>query len=218
MHLILLKESSKLDTPVKYRTIESASYGEYREKGSKFFAFAYPVENEDDIKKFQDELRAQFHDARHHCYAWILGYTGEQYRSNDDGEPMHSAGDPILGQIRSENLTNVLIIVVRYFGGTKLGVSGLINAYKTAASRALMNSKVIEKEVTDGVLLTYSYDATSEVMRLIDSMNAQITDQSFTEVCNVNLRVNISFINQFLDQVELLKKMGHEVEANGSAT
>ncbi|MCA6074029.1 IMPACT family protein [Fulvivirga sedimenti] len=205
-----------MDAPVTYRTIESPSYGEYREKGSKFFAFAYPVENDQDIRKFQDELRAQFHDARHHCYAWVLGHNGEQYRANDDGEPTHSAGDPILGQIRSENITEVLIVVVRYFGGTKLGIGGLVNAYKTAAARALLNSKIIEKEVTDGVHITYSYDATSEVMRLIDSMSARITDQTFTDVCSVDVRVNISFVDQFLEQVNLLKKMGHEVDVSAT--
>jgi uncharacterized YigZ family protein len=199
--------------PITYRTIRLPSYGEYREKGSKFFAFAYPVADEDEIRKYQDELRAQFHDARHHCYAWILGRDGEQYRANDDGEPGHSAGDPILGQIRSENLTYVLIVVVRYFGGTKLGVSGLINAYKTSAGRALMNADIIVKPVTDEITLTYNYDDTSDVMRLIDSFNAQITHQHFTEKCTVTIELNISYTGEFLEKIELLENTGHEVSA-----
>ena len=200
-----------MDERVTYRCIEQPSYGEYREKGSKFFAFAFPVFSEDDIRKHQQELREQFHDARHHCYAWILGNDGEHYRANDDGEPGHSAGDPILGQLRSENLTNSLIVVVRYFGGTKLGVSGLINAYRTAASRAVMNAKIIEKEVADEITLTYSYNDTNEVMRLIDSVHAEITHQRFTDVCVVTLNVNVGQTARFIEQVDLLRKTGSAI-------
>ena len=201
-------------SPVTYRTIDSPSYGEYREKGSKFFAFAYPVSSENEIKQYQDELRTQFHDARHHCYAFITGFDGSVYRASDDGEPAHSAGDPILGQIRSEELTNVLIVVVRDFGGTKLGVSGLINAYRTAAERAIMNATIVEKEVTDKLSLTYSYDDTSEVMRLIDTLNVHIDNQDFTEVCTANIQVNVAFTDKFLSQVDQLQKTGHAVEAS----
>jgi len=113
-----------------YFTIKHESEGFYKEKGSKFLAFAYPVQDEAAVKERTSELKKVYYDARHHCYAYILGHDGEQYRASDDGEPNHSAGDPILGQIKSNNLTNTLIVVVRYFGGTKLGISGLINAYK----------------------------------------------------------------------------------------
>ncbi|MEJ2005902.1 MAG: YigZ family protein [Cyclobacteriaceae bacterium] len=203
-----------MNDPVTYRTIKLPSYGEYREKGSKFFAFAYPVRDEEDIRKFQDELRSQFHDARHHCYAWVLGTDADRYRANDDGEPGHSAGDPILGQIRSEELTHVLIIVVRYFGGTKLGVSGLINAYKTAASRAIMNADIIIKQVVDEVTLTYRYDDTSEVMRLLDDDDGKIMHQHFTEKCTVTLELNIAHTPYFMDQIQLLKDKGYEVKAD----
>jgi len=200
--------------PVTYRTIKLASYGEYREKGSKFFAFAYPVADEDEIKKYQEELRIQFHDARHHCYAWVLGMDADRFRANDDGEPGHSAGDPILGQIKSEELTNTLIVVIRYFGGTKLGVSGLINAYRTAAARALMNADIISKQVTDEITLTYSYDDTSEVMRLIDANEAVIVHQHFTEKCTITIEINVAYTARFMEKIELLRQTGHEVVAD----
>src|SRR5690242_5641679 len=120
-----------------YQTIEKSSDSIYKEKGSRFLAFARPVSSESDVKKVLESLRKEYFDARHHCFAWILGPEKKLFRAFDDGEPNHSAGDPILGQIRSRNLTNVLVVVVRYFGGTKLGVGGLISAYKTAASDAL---------------------------------------------------------------------------------
>src|SRR6186713_1623645 len=126
-------------------TITSASQGIYKEKGSKFLSFAYPVQSESDIKEHIAFLKSEYFDARHHCYAWMLGPERNHFRAFDDGEPNHSAGDPILGQIRSKNLTNVLVVVVRYFGGTKLGVGGLISAYKIAAEEALSKAVIIEK-------------------------------------------------------------------------
>ena len=116
-----------------YHTIASGAEGSYKEKGSKFLAFAYPVASEAEVKEKIEALKAKYFDARHHCYAWILGAEKKLYRANDDGEPNHSAGDPILGQLRAMNLTNVLIVVVRYFGGVKLGVGGLVTAYRSAA-------------------------------------------------------------------------------------
>jgi uncharacterized YigZ family protein len=130
-----------------YRTIQAPTEGIYKEKGSKFLAFAYPVETEADVKGHLERIKKEYFDARHHCFAYMLGADRKKFRAFDDGEPNHSAGDPILGQIRSKNITNVLVIVVRYFGGTKLGVGGLISAYKTAAEDALNRAAVIEKEV-----------------------------------------------------------------------
>ena len=202
-----------MSSPVIYRTIKLPSYGEYREKGSKFFAFAYPVENEDEISKYRDELKSQFHDARHHCYAWVLGQDGDKYRANDDGEPNHSAGDPILGQIRSESLTHILIVVVRYFGGTKLGVSGLINAYKTAAHRAILNADILEKQVTDEVTLTYDYNDTNDVMRIVDGVKGKIIHQHFTDKCTVTVLINKAYTAQFYKKVNLLQKTGRDVSA-----
>lgn len=127
----------------EYLTISKPSEGLFKDRGSKFLAFAYPVSSEDEIKEIQEHLRSEYHDARHHCYAYMLGKDKNVFRANDDGEPSSTAGKPILGQIKSYDLTNILIVVIRYFGGTKLGVSGLINAYKTAAEEALKNAKII---------------------------------------------------------------------------
>ncbi|MEQ8687247.1 MAG: YigZ family protein [Imperialibacter sp.] len=168
-----------------FQSIKATSEGFYKEKGSKFLAFAFPVRTEDDIKHRLDELRKQYYDARHHCYAYILGNKSDKYRANDDGEPNHSAGDPILGQIRSKDLTNTLVVVVRYFGGTKLGVSGLITAYKTAAKEALDASEVIETIIKDEVLIDFAYEQTSDVMRLAKEFGLEIEGQTFQETCSL---------------------------------
>ena len=131
-----------------YHTLGNTAEGSYKEKGSKFMAFAYPVVSESEIKERLEALRKKYFDARHHCFAYILGADKTRFRAFDDGEPNHSAGDPILGQIRSRDLTNVLVVVVRYFGGVKLGVGGLISAYKAAAEEALNNAIVMERDVT----------------------------------------------------------------------
>ncbi len=157
----------------------------YKEKGSKFIAFAYPVRSEEEVKAQLDLLKKEYYDARHHCYAYILGSLGQKYRANDDGEPNHSAGDPILGQIRSRALTNTLVVVVRYFGGTKLGVSGLITAYKVAAAEALDKAGAIDVAITDMVKIWYPYEKTSEVMRLVGEFNIDIIGQTFTEMCEL---------------------------------
>lgn len=168
-----------------FQSIKATAEGFYKEKGSKFLAYAFPVRTEDDIKNRLDDLRKQYYDARHHCYAYILGNKSEKYRANDDGEPNHSAGDPILGQIRSKNLTNTLVVVVRYFGGTKLGVSGLITAYKTAAKEALDAAEVIETTIKDEVMIDFTYEQTSDVMRLAKEFNLEIQNQTFQETCSL---------------------------------
>jgi uncharacterized YigZ family protein len=146
-----------------YRTIARPSEGEYKEKGSRFLGFAFPVSTEEEIKGHITFLRKKYFDARHHCYAWMLGADRKLFRAFDDGEPNHSAGDPILGQIRSKGLTNVLVVIVRYFGGVKLGVGGLISAYRTAAEEALNKAEVIEQDVMDCIHISYDYAATPEV-------------------------------------------------------
>src|SRR5690606_13112233 len=145
------------------------------------------VKSEEEIKERIEQLRKKYYDARHHCFAWMLGPDKKQFRAFDDGEPNHSAGDPILGQIRSKNLTNVLVVVVRYFGGIKLGVGGLITAYKTAAEDALNNASVIEKEVTEDCLITFDYASTSDVMRLVKELNLTIVSQTFDEHCRLRI-------------------------------
>ncbi|MDA0196697.1 MAG: YigZ family protein [Bacteroidetes bacterium] len=169
-----------------FLTIKAEATGLYKEKGSKFLSFAFPVQSEDDIKRFLEKLRKEYHDARHHCYAYILKADQSQFRANDDGEPNHSAGDPILGKIRSRNLTNTLVVVVRYFGGTKLGVSGLINAYKTAASDSLDKIEVRRIIITQPIELEFEYGVTNEVIRLVHEFSLELSNQKFNEPCKIS--------------------------------
>lgn len=195
----------------QYLTISQGGEGLYKEKGSKFIAHAFYVASESDVKEIQDDLRQQYHDARHHCYAYVIGPDKSLYRANDDGEPNHSAGDPILGQINSKELTNTLVVVIRYFGGTKLGVSGLINAYKLAAEEALSNSKIVTVDITKTVAIKYGYPATSEVMRLVDEFELKITDQIFEGECSIKGEVKIGLLDEFKSKVQLLIDTGSEI-------
>jgi uncharacterized YigZ family protein len=164
-----------------YLSISKSTEGIFRDRGSRFIAFAFPVKSEQEIKEILNQLRKEHHGANHHCYAWRLGADKQSYRANDDGEPNNSAGKPILGQIQSKDLTNILIVVVRYFGGTLLGVSGLINAYRTAAADALDKSVIITHHVTESFRVEFEYSQTSEVMRMLKSSEAEITHQGFDE-------------------------------------
>jgi uncharacterized YigZ family protein len=171
-----------------YRTIETPSEGIYREKGSKFLAFAYPVSDAESIKDHLAILQHKYHDARHYCYAWRLEPGKTRYRINDGGEPSGTAGKPIYGQIVSRDLTDVLVVVVRYFGGTKLGVSGLIQAYRRAASDALDHSKIIECRVYDSLKLEFSYVQMNAVMRVIKDKQLDFVDQNFDMDCSLVLK------------------------------
>lgn len=172
-----------------FLTIETTSQGIYKEKGSKFLAFAYPVRTLEEVKNHLQNLRKTYYDARHWCYAYILGKDKGQYRANDDGEPSGSAGLPILGQLKSKNVTNVLVIVVRYFGGTKLGVSGLIHAYKTVTAEALENASIIEEIVQDEVTFTFEYLQMNDVMKLIKEYQLNIKNQKFDNQCEMTIWV-----------------------------
>ncbi|TFH21809.1 MAG: YigZ family protein [Bacteroidia bacterium] len=172
-----------------YRTIENHSEGIYKEKGSKFLAFAYPVSSEEEISQYQADLRKQYHDARHHCYAWRLGPEKLVYRVNDDGEPSGSAGKPIFGQIQSRDLSDILVVVVRYFGGTLLGVGGLIRAYRSAASDALDHNSIIERRVFDKMKLDFAYVHMNSVMKLIKDLHLEFENQLFDLDCSLILRV-----------------------------
>jgi len=194
-----------------YQTIEKPVEGIYKEKGSRFLAFAYPVEHEGDIKERLLQLRKKYFDARHHCYAWMLGAEQKHFRANDDGEPNHSAGDPILGQIRSKQLTNVLVVVVRYFGGTKLGVGGLISAYKIAAEDALNKAIILEKEVVIPFSLLYDYNATPEVMRLVKEFDLSISEQTFNDLCILKGTVALKQKERLIEKVTLLKALSTSV-------
>jgi uncharacterized YigZ family protein len=196
---------------LSFQSISGPSEGIYKELGSKFLAFAYPVSTYEEIKSRIEDLKKEYFDARHHCYAWMLGKEKDRFRAFDDGEPNHSAGDPILGQIKSKNITNVLVVVVRYFGGVKLGVGGLIQAYKTAAENALNHATIIEHEVTQTVIFNYPYESTVEVMRLVKEYDLQIVQQQFLESCTLQAEVKQKYVDPLKSRAELLKVMGHRI-------
>jgi len=194
-----------------FLTIESSAEGLYKESGSKFLAFAYPVSSEDEIKAKIEVLKKKYFDATHYCFAWILGADKSRFRAFDDGEPNHSAGDPILGQIRSKNLTNVLVVVVRYYGGTKLGVGGLIQAYKTAAEESLNNASIIEMDVTEKIAIQYSYDETSDVMRLVKEFEIKILSEKYLEKSSLLIEVKLASKEALFKRLVLLQQTGHEI-------
>ena len=162
-----------------YKTIETTGQGLYKEKGSRFISFAIPVLNETEVKRELELLRNKYHDARHHCYAYVIGFDKNGSRANDDGEPSGTAGRPILGQIVSADLTNTLIVVIRYFGGIKLGVSGLIQAYRTAAKEAIGQANIISRIVSDIYELEFSYITMNDVMRIIKEESCTILSTQF---------------------------------------
>ncbi len=172
-----------------YKTIAAPAEGLYKEKGSKFISLAYPVQSEGQIKEIVAELKDKFYDARHHCYAWMLGADKKNFRANDDGEPSSTAGRPILGQIQSNDLTNILIVVIRYFGGTKLGVSGLINAYREAAADALCHAEVVEKTVDEQIRICFSYLVLNDVMKIVKEENPEVLERNFELQCEMLLSI-----------------------------
>jgi len=166
-------------------TIEAPTDGMYKEKGSKFIAHAFPLMSKDDTSHYLNELKKRYFDARHHCYAWVHGLEDQTWRANDDGEPSHSAGDPILGQLRSYKLTNTLVVVVRYFGGTKLGVGGLINAYKTASHLALEKASTVQLFEKKRLVLEFDYAQMSMVEKLITDFELDV-ERKYDQKCRVN--------------------------------
>ena len=176
----------------------------YKDKNSKFFGYAFPVSNEDEIKSHIEALKKQHHSARHWCYAYQLGAQEEHitYRVNDDGEPNNSAGMPIYGQILSFEVTNILIVVVRYFGGIKLGVSGLINAYKTAAQLALENSTIISELITQNIMVAFDYANINKVMRIVKERNLNIINQKLELDCEITISVRLQEIPTVLEIFE----------------
>lgn len=176
-----------------YQTIATPIEAEFKDKGSRFIAFAYPIQTTAEVKEYVDALREQHHKARHWCYAYRIGINGMQLRANDDGEPSGSAGRPILGQIDSAGLTDVLVVVVRYFGGTLLGVPGLINAYKSATAAALAKAKVLEKNVEKIVFLRCEYPYLNDAIRIAKQYQAKIIQQDLQLDCH--LHVSIPLVN-----------------------
>jgi uncharacterized YigZ family protein len=175
-----------------YQTIEQESQGNFKDKGSKFYAFAFPLKNEDEVKEKLTRLRREHHGAKHFCYAWRLGAEKIIFRVNDDGEPSSTAGKPILGQLQRFNVTNILIVVVRYFGGTLLGVSGLINAYRNAATDALKNAEIKQMIIEREIILDFTYNELAEVMNVIKQENLVIISTRFEEKCNLFFSVRKS--------------------------
>jgi len=191
-----------------FLTIASESTGVYKEKGSKFLAFAYPVKTEEEVKEKLDFLRKKYFDARHHCYAYRLGAGGERYRANDDGEPANSAGKPILGQLMAHCVTNVLVVVVRYFGGILLGVGGLVHAYKQAAADALAHAETVTDVLTETWRLTFAYADLNPVLKVVKDMNLDCYEQDFNLNCSMKVKVQKNLSEQLkkrLEQVESLE-------------
>ena len=181
-----------------YSSIAAPSRGLFKDNGSRFIAFAYPVETEAQIKEIVASLKKEYHDARHHCYAYRLGYKADVFRANDDGEPSGSAGRPILGQIDSRGLSDVLVVVVRYFGGIKLGIPGLIRAYKTSSDDALSQAEVVEKIAAVNYRVEFGYMAMNFVMKVLKDMKIEAGDQQFDMRCSAVVRVRLSAESDFL--------------------
>lgn len=191
-----------------YRTIKDLAEGTYSEKRSKFLAFAIPVSSVEEIKEYVSQFQKKYYDARHVCYAYMLGPERLEFRANDNGEPSGTAGKPILGQINSNELTDILIIVVRYFGGVKLGTSGLIVAYKSAAAEAISASEIIEKTVDAEITCLFEYPFMNDVMRIVKEMSPQILSQSYDTDCRMTLSIRKDLMPQLrarLDKVDTLR-------------
>ena len=191
-----------------YKTITALAEGIYTEKRSKFLAMALPVRTLDEIKEHLERYQKQDYDARHGCYAYMLGHERKDFRANDNGEPSGTAGKPILGQINSNELTDILIVVVRYFGGIKLGTSGLIQAYKAAAAEAIAAAEIIEKTVDDDVEVAFEYPFMNDVMRIVKEEEPQIVSQSYDMDCLMRLRIRRSLmprLRERLGKVETLR-------------
>ena len=184
----------------------------YKDKGSKFLSYGYPVTCEEEIKGRLYALRKRYYDATHHCYAWRLGPKGESFRANDDGEPSSTAGRPILGQMLSREVTDALIVVVRYFSGTKLGVPGLIEAYKRSAALVLENAEIEQRTVDVQTTIRFSYLAMNDVMRIVKELQPQIIAQQFDNLCTMTLAIRQGFAAQLLDR--LSKVEGLELETD----
>lgn len=185
-----------------FLTIATESIGLFKDKGSKFIAYAYPVSTEAEIKEHLEDLRKEHHGARHHCYAYRLGADKLNFRANDDGEPSSTAGKPILGQIVSRDLSNILIVVVRYFGGTLLGVSGLINAYKNASSDALDNANIITATVENIIEIEFDYLAMNDIMKIVKDAQLSIKSQSFEAICRINVACKASMTEQIVAKLQ----------------
>ncbi|MBO5234190.1 MAG: YigZ family protein [Alistipes sp.] len=197
-----------------FLTISAPAEAIYKEKSSKFLTYAYPVHSEEEIRELLDALRKRYYDATHHCYAWRLGPHGEQFRSNDDGEPSGTAGKPILGQLLSNSLTNCLIVVIRYFGGTKLGVPGLIAAYKESAAEVIAEAEIIEQTVDTHFTIEFPYLVMNDVMRIIKEEQPNILSQEFDNLCTMRLSIRESRAEGLLGKLRKVESANIELIDN----
>lgn len=191
----------------EYKSIAGATQGLFKDNSSRFIAFAYPVESVEEVKPIVDKLKTQYHDARHHCYAYRIGYKKELFRANDDGEPSGSAGRQILSTIDSMDLSDVLVVVVRYFGGIKLGIPGLIRAYRTSTEDALSKAEIYTKIASETVTVRFDYLKMNDVMRIIKEIGAKIVDQEMDLECTYSVRVRLSDLETFNEKISKIVKL-----------
>jgi len=195
-----------------YKTIKEAAQGYYTEKRSRFISYALPVQTADEVKALLECYRRHYHDARHVCWAYTLGSERAVFRANDDGEPSSTAGKPILGQIKINGLTNILVIVVRYFGGVELGVGGLIVAYRTAAADAIAHAEIVERTIDEDVTVYFKYPRLNDIMRIVKEERAALVEQSFLEAdCRFILRIRRGSASRFKER--LLKVSGAQINS-----
>lgn len=190
-----------------YKTVKEIAQGIYTDKKSKFIAYAIPVKTVDDVKIELDKYKKQYYDARHICWAYMLGHEHKDFRSNDDGEPSGTAGKPILGQINSNDLTDILVLVIRYFGGIKLGTSGLIVAYRETAAESISNAEVIEKTVDIDIAFTFEYPFMNDVMKIVKDLEPTILNQQYDMDCSMSLRIRQSLENQLVSRLEKVESL-----------
>ena len=188
----------------EFKTIANTSEGFYSEKRSKFLAFAHHVESVDEVKSLIDAYRKKYYDARHVCYAYMLGAGRAEFRANDDGEPSSTAGKPILGQINSNELTDILIVVVRYYGGVNLGTSGLIVAYREAAADAIAHAEVVTRQIEEVITYTFAYPMMNDVMRIVKEMSPRIVSQTYDNTCEIKLAIRKSEAEQLRQRLSKL--------------
>ena len=199
--LILIFGMDNTQIQDSYKSIAAESRGLFKDNGSRFIAHAYPVETEDEIKEIVAALKKEYYDARHHVYAYRLGYLGDKFRANDDGEPSGSSGRPVLGQIDSNELSDILVVVVRYFGGIKLGIPGLIRAYKTATADAIANAEIVEKIASKMYRVHFGYMSMNSVMKVFKDMGLEQKNQQFDMECSMDTSVRLSQVDTFLERI-----------------
>lgn len=195
----------------RYKTIQAPSEGFFKDRSSKFISFAYPIKSEEEVAPIVKSLKKEYFDARHHCYAYRIGHKMDVFRAADDGEPPNSAGIPILNQIRSQELTNILIVVVRYFGGTLLGVPGLINAYKMAAADAVSNAQIVCMTVNSELLVQFDYESMNKVMKVVKDEKVDVLQQAFDMVCSMNLSVRVNALDALIGKLSKIEGLTFEL-------